>query len=629
MKNEVWGLIILIATTGCSLLPSGSKDSDPSYSNGSAGFRDSAHLDGNKAPEGLAPKELKDESQSLDPLNMRSQADYHFTRGEAFSMEGQHQKAIDSFRTVLIFDVESAQVPLRIAAEYIKLGMITQALEYTDLAIQRNPKYLEARLVMGGLFATIKSYKKAENEFRTVLKMDPSNSEAMLYLGAIFSEQKKYEEAIEIFNQFSKLAVNNKKQEGKKLVQAHLAPYYIARVRLDQNTTKSIQLGEKALIQALKIKPDHVESVFLLAQIYKKQGQDRKALALLERFNQENGLNPRVSELLADLYIENEKYVQAIEHLESLEEIAEDRMQLSLRIAMLQIQIKRFAPAAQRLQDIVMKIPDNDKIRFYLAAVYEEMGDLDQAFFHYRLIPSESQFYGESMVHAAYILKNQKKFSEAQGILASALQSRSDIPQLYAVQASLLDEQNKSEQAFEVLNVGVRKFPDNTQLLFFLGTIQERIGMKEESITTMEKVIQREPNHAQALNFLAFTLTELNRSLDRAEGYVARALKIEPKDGYILDTHGWILFKRGKYKEAIQVLEKAFRLQPNEAIIAEHLADAYFKLKIYNQARAYYVKAISLEVDPGKKRNVQAKLEVLEKQVAFTRTAGGADSISN
>ena len=70
-----------------------------------------------------------------------------------------------------------------------------------------------------------------------------------------------------------------------------------------------------------------------------------------------------------------------------------------------------------------------------------------------------------------------------------------------------------------------------------------------------------------------------------------RALELQPNDGYILDTIGWIHFKKGEVEEAIKFLEAAHKAKSDEAIIAEHLGDAYLRHQMWQKAQKMYQSA--------------------------------------
>jgi len=266
------------------------------------------------------------------------------------------------------------------------------------------------------------------------------------------------------------------------------------------------------------------------------------------------------------------------------------------------------------LEDVLRQVPDSDKIRFYLAAIYEETEKWSEAIDHFLKVPPESQYYGEAMVHASYLLKQVKRADEAIAVIKKATELRKDVAQFYAIHASLLDEAGDFKKAAVVLEEGIRRFPENVQLKFFLGTVNDHLGNHNDVIANMKEVIELDPNHVQGLNYLAFTYAEANRNLEEAERLVRRALEIEPNDGYVLDTLGWILYKSGKWSDSVKVLEAAHRAQPNESIISEHLGDAYQKHQLVEKARKMYQRAAETESDEKKAKKIREKITAIDRQ---------------
>ncbi|MCB0408286.1 MAG: tetratricopeptide repeat protein [Bdellovibrionales bacterium] len=114
------------------------------------------------------------------------------------------------------------------------------------------------------------------------------------------------------------------------------------------------------------------------------------------------------------------------------------------------------------------------------------------------------------------------------------------------------------------------------------------------------------------MNYLAYTYAEENIHLEAAETLARRALAVKPKDGYILDTMGWILFKRGDLESAVKYLEAAYKANSSESVIVEHLADAYTQKELIEKAVLLYRKAIELETDTKKIESLQQKLTSIE-----------------
>ena len=553
---------------------------------------------------------------TVDPLFLRTQADYYFSVGEAYSYEGNHQKAIESFKSVLIFDPESVSVKVRLAQEYVKSGLISEALVQAQKIAQQYPAHAPGHLLLGNILSTTKQYSKALPEYEKTVQLDPENKDVYIYIGAIQSELKNYNAAIVTFQKLIK---------DQEFAAKHLIYMYIARIYIDQalesHGEKSKQQfmsfmnkAKEALLASLKQKPSYIEAASTLAQVYIQMDQRKNATAAIRDFHAKNGMQQKTSELLIQLYLEDDKFDEAYEQLSAFEDISNDPLTTKMRIALILIQKKMYAPAAQKLEEIVKVAPDSDKARFYLGAVYEEMQKDQLAIMHFRKVPPESSFYQESVSHSAYLMKNRGQLKEAIDVVAQAIQQdKAGIP-IYSLYVALLDEKGEYVQAQNFLVDVIKKNPENAQLRFYYGSLFDRTGNKQEVITQMKYVLQIDPNHVQALNYLAYTLAELNQEMDQAEAHALRAVKLEPSDPYILDTLGWIYFKQNRNKEAIKILEAAFRKKPTVSIIAEHLGDAYLKEAMPEKARFMYQRAMELESDTEKVSEIQTKLTSLESQ---------------
>lgn len=599
---------LLLTLTACATFTANESDKAPYY--------EASFDDRNRAPASFAPT-VASKDGTLDPVYMRTQADYYFAMGEAYSLDGNSQKAVDSFKMTLVYDQNSPAVNMRLATEYLKLGMISESLVQAEEAINKDPKNVGAHLLVGGLYSSTKAYSKALQQYEIVMKLQPGNTEAPLYIGALYSEQKQSEKAVKYFESLIKNPEYNS---------PHMAHYYIGRVRMEQPETRFQKMAEESFKKSLQLKPDFADAVLSLGVLYNKQKKDDKAITMYREFQKQNTPSPRIAEVLAQMYIDRSDYDNAYEQLEVVESESDEPLNARMKMALILIEQKRYEMAAQKLEAILKDAPDSDKVRFYLAAVYEEIQKNEKAVKEYRKIPVSSSYYGESIVHAAYLLKNLGKLEEALDLVSQGIKARGDQHQIYAMYASLLDEKSDYNGAVKILEEGLKKFPDNAQLRFYYGTINDRLGRKEVVVNEMQKVLEIDPNHVQSMNYLAFTWAEMGLRLGDAEKLARRALELEPKDGYVLDTLGWILFKQAKFSESIKFLEAAFSNQSKVSIIAEHLGDAYYKQAMVEKAKKMYQKAADLETDNKKAEEIRSKIFAIEKQIlAAPRTPASVE----
>ncbi|CAE80590.1 tetratricopeptide repeat protein [Bdellovibrio bacteriovorus] len=549
-------------------------------------------------------------SSALDPVNVRAEADYNFIMGDVLSREGKSEQAVALFEKVAALDPNSAAVQMRLSAEYLKVGKVKEAILKAEQAVAKDSKNIESLLVLGGLYSADKSYDKAIAQYKAVLHLEPKNSEAPIYIGSLYADKKEFKKAEQYFHSLLK-------DPGYET--PHEVYYYIGLTHLDQEGVNHQQSAEKALKKALEIKPGFEDALISLANLYLLQNNRGKALALCLEYQKQENFSPKVADLIAQIYIEDGDSEKAYSQLEMISGNSESSLDVQMKMALLLIEQKRFNQAGAKLKDIVAQYPTADSARYYLAAVQEETGDMENAIRNYMQVPHSSKHFSEAIVHAAHLLKGQGKLNQALVITQKGLQTKADKPQVYTMYASLLDAKADYLGAAQVLEQGLSKYSKNVELLFQHALILDRLGRKDTMIAQMKKVLEIEPNHVQSLSYLAFSLAELNQHLPEAERLARRALELDPKDGYVLDTLGWVLFKQKRFSESIQVLEKAHEYQASASIIAEHLADAYSMHSQADKARQMYEKAASLTTDQKRVSKIRSKLRELSLSVSYLK----------
>jgi len=250
--------------------------------------------------------------------------------------------------------------------------------------------------------------------------------------------------------------------------------------------------------------------------------------------------------------------------------------------------------------------------------VYEELKQYDNAITHFKKLSKESTFYKEAMLHVGFILKEQGKMREGITFSKNLVESSPEIVEFYDMHASFFEFEKDYKKALAIIAEGLKRFPKDEKLLYFEGALFDKTGNRNRGVENMKKILEINPDNAHALNFLGYTYAEMNMKLDEAEKLITKALGLRPNDGYIEDSLGWVLFKKGKVDQALERLERANSLQPEEPIILDHLADAYLEKKDYAKASEYYKKALAAsmkkEKDKEMAKKIEEKLAALQKE---------------
>ena len=138
----------------------------------------------------------------------------------------------------------------------------------------------------------------------------------------------------------------------------------------------------------------------------------------------------------------------------------------------------------------------------------------------------------------------------------------------------------------------VANSPDNPDLLYDRALYAVELGRIDILEQDLSKVIQNDPNHADALNALGYTLADQTTRYGEALMYIERALALKPDSAAILDSMGWVQYRLGNNLEALRYLRRALELQP-DAEIAAHLGEVLWVTGDREEARKVWQAALA------------------------------------
>jgi Flp pilus assembly protein TadD len=141
----------------------------------------------------------------------------------------------------------------------------------------------------------------------------------------------------------------------------------------------------------------------------------------------------------------------------------------------------------------------------------------------------------------------------------------------------LLREAKQPQAAFELLDQLLTKQPEQPDLLYETALLAERLGRLDVLESRLNKLIELRPDSAQAYNALGYSYADRGLRLPEAQTLIEEALKLTPDDPFILDSLGWVLYRRGDLAGALTQLEQAYAKR-DDPEIAAHLGEVLWAL---------------------------------------------------
>lgn len=169
-------------------------------------------------------------------------------------------------------------------------------------------------------------------------------------------------------------------------------------------------------------------------------------------------------------------------------------------------------------------------------------------------------------------------------------------PDIIAARAGLLSAFGDERRALGVLDAGIERYPDSTDLRMARVFAYERVARNDAAVNELRGLLRQRPGDPVVENALGYTLADQGRQLDEAGRLVASALEQMPDSAAVLDSMGWVLFRRGKTAEALEYLERA-RRQGDDAEIDLHLGEVQWALGDKAGARKTWQEALERHPD--------------------------------
>ena len=451
--------------------------------------------------------------------------------------------------------------------------VMEQALSVWPDDISLNLLYAEALMEKGSPELGVKL-------MREYLKKHPESVDARMELALLLVKSKQYPEAEKLLNSVS----------GKQ--RTPLVDYYHARALIGMDRPSE---AVTFLQRAIKDMPDFVEAMAELAFIYEQKPDLKAARGMYEKLLKLNFSTQDVLLRLINISLRMGQPEKALKYMQQ----GPDSTPFRLTVASMFMDSRHFLQAESLLKQIVAQGDAPMDVYLLLAELaYDQRRDLDLAFSWLDKIPATSKAAVRGELLRVQLLTEAGRDAEALAAVRKAAQANPDSSELVEVEVRVLARQKQMKQALEAAQMAAKRWPNNAEVFFLLGSLQDETGDKKAAFKTMEQLIAQHPDNYQALNYVGYTLAEESRDLDRALTLLVRANEIAPNQSYIVDSLAWAYYKAGKIDDALKEIRRAVTLDEHtDASIWEHYGDIAARAGLKDEARTAYQKAMELKPD--------------------------------
>jgi len=344
-------------------------------------------------------------------------------------------------------------------------------------------------------------------------------------LGQSYMEQGNFKEAGSIFQ---KALASDKDNQDLRIQLAN------ARI-LDGNYKEAfLEYQGEEDPETLKVFGQVLSS---LENLYKVQESPERLIFVLEQMRALNKKDPAPFEELAILYRDSGENRKAISVYLDLIKLQSKEVNHYLNLARLYIEIDQLKEGMNQYRQGLKLDPNHLQARYELGFLYDKQGNHTLADKEYSRITKIDSEHIESLNNRAY---------------------------------RLLDR-NRLREATRDFNQIISQDPENIRALYGFTSIYVKRDQNDKVESQCKTILEIDEDYTPAMNRLAWTYARQGIQLKEAEELSLNSMKYDPQVPEYLDTLSEIYFQMEDYEKAVQLINKAITLRPN---------DSYFKRQL-------------------------------------------------
>jgi len=519
----------------------------------------------------------------------------HLLRAEIALHEDDYLKAANEYTKAaeLGESIEIARQATRLAFDY---GFDEAALRAAKRWLELDPDSDEALVHLAQIQLRSGDLRNAKRNFAKLIERGDQPADKRLFTLMTIISQEDSKHADEVMRSLAKPYFGD----------SALAHYAAAAVAL-QASELEYALEHSQI--AIELDPDWLKAKLLYARAMLLSGDSDKATEYTARIiGDDPDPDPDARMELALMYMTAGRDDDALSQVNQVLLERPSRTDALRMMAIINFRQNNLDAAWDDFEDLLASGDFTADALFYLARIADYRGEVDRAIRLYSQVMGGKNAV-PSQRRASALTAFQKEDPEA--ALERLDKFAKERPR-YAVdmvlaKAQILSSLGRYSEALDQYDKAIEYRPDDEAVALGRAELMLRMGNLDDAISAYRAAAKRWPDSSMTLNALGYTLADRTEEYREAEKLIRKALKYDPESPAIIDSLGWVLFKRGKYEDAREQLEIAYKQFPDPEVAA-HLVEVLAALERQDEALELLAAAELKNPDSGLLKDARERL---------------------
>jgi tetratricopeptide (TPR) repeat protein len=529
---------------------------------------------------------------SAQGTTQESEIVYLLLAGEMAGQRGQYTIALENYLKAagLTKDPRVAERATQIA---LYLKDVDKAREAAALWRERDPGNVEAARINAMLLLKAGQMDAALDQFSKLLSLPGVDLESTLIeLIKLLDAEVSKEDGLKLMRQLV--------ERFPRMAEIHFAYALLAADKSEY------QLALDETERALTLHPDWNRARLLQAQVMSQMGDSQAAREVIQRALKADPNNVRLRLIYSQLLAKAGDVRGAQKELVKIlaRDPGNEDARFGLGMALMEL------GQEERAREEFAQLAESSRWRmqafFYLGLIEARKNHLHSALQWFDRVTSGPLAF-DAQVNGITALINLGQLTEARHRLSEVRKKYpNEALRLYLLESELLTKNKDYISAFDLLSEALEEMPGQVELLYTRALVAEQLDRVEVLEADLRAVLEKNPDDANALNALGYTLADRADRLDEAKKYLDRALELKPDDPAILDSYGWLQYRLGNYDVALDYLRRAYDLI-NDPEIAAHLGEVLWESGKRKEAKQVWREALKKDRNHDDMKKVKAR----------------------
>lgn len=429
----------------------------------------------------MAEREIAKASTYVDEVLRESpkNVEGHYIKGKLLLYHGLGEEAVTELRAVVDDKPQFTQGYLLLAQAHTFNRKPGLAMEALAAGLKVQPDSSDLLIARSKLQAQGKDYAAAEQTLRKLLSKKPNDTMALIELGDLLTVNRKFDQAEE---EYLKIVIDHPENPVGYLKLGQLNA-------LQKDWTAAAEI----LVQGQERIANPSRLLGVLIKVYLASDNYNAAVAACEKEIERSPKSPLAYTLLGQLYAAYKKFPEAESMLQKaiqLEPTFQDPYNILAAVKMDQGKEQQAIAEVKALQKAN---PENNTAYLFLGAIYERIGDKNQAREAYRQLLEKQPDSWVAANNLAYRLiedtPDPEKLNEALTLAEKAVKIRPDKAIALDTLGWVHYRRGELEKAAVRLEQALEKSPDNPIINYHAAMVLHKSGRNGEAREKINKAL--------------------------------------------------------------------------------------------------------------------------------------------